>query len=212
TAARRLAPLALGYGLLLAGNTPASARDPQSPIAAGSIVVGAVTDSLPAQLATLTALSYAARYAAADSAFVSLLAGLAAAGLRDSSATADVLDRWVINRILWARFAEDTVRAGAERSLAIRSRIYGASSVEAARSLNVLGRLASYRSRPTEADSLLRRALAIEEHELGPNDPMVGETLVYLGNLHVVVGSKGKARDEYSRALEIAKRQTPPDP
>jgi CHAT domain-containing protein/tetratricopeptide (TPR) repeat protein len=176
----------------------------RAPAAAATLL-----DSFPAELQRVNFLRGLGRYPASDSVATSLMARLAAAGQGDSSRTADVLDQWVLTRILWGRFGDDTVRAAGNRSLAIRSRRYGAESVEAALSLNVLGRLTSYQGRAAESDSLYRRALAIQERVQGPNAAAVGQTYQNLGNLHINSGKFVAARDEYLHALEIAKRNNP---
>src|SRR5262249_37314407 len=141
--------------------------------AAAAAPAASALDSFPAQMDRFAPLLRAGRYAAADSLASVLMTALAAVGQADSSRAADVLDQWVLNRILWTRFNDDTVKAAALRSLAIRQRVYGVESAQAAVSLNVLGRLASYRGRSAESDSVYRRALAIQERVLGPDDPAV---------------------------------------
>src|ERR1019366_288372 len=88
---------------------------------------------------------------------------------------------------------------------------YGLSSPEAAPILSRAGYYLKERARYTEAEPLIRRALAIDENTLGPDHPNVGIRLNNLAQLLKATNRLGEAEPLYRRALEIDERAYGPD-
>ena len=82
---------------------------------------------------------------------------------------------------------------------------------KATQMMNELATWFSDRAEYTEAEPLLRRALAIQEKALGPDHPDVASGLNNLAVLHYAQGQYEKAAALYERALTIRERALGPD-
>ncbi|HTJ40465.1 MAG TPA: serine/threonine-protein kinase [Kofleriaceae bacterium] len=133
----------------------------------------------PAQVAHLTVVlvEVAERDARYDD--VATLGKLADAQLGDAD------ERWAdrasleteLGRAAMQRRALDDAHAHFERALALRRKHAGASSLDAAHSLQDEADLSLHSARWADADALLHQVLAIKEHALGPNHPELATTL-----------------------------------
>jgi tetratricopeptide (TPR) repeat protein len=65
--------------------------------------------------------------------------------------------------------------------------------------------------RYAEAEQLLKRAAAIREKTLGPDDPDLAESLNYLAAVYQAQGRYAKAEPLYKRALAINEKALGPD-
>jgi tetratricopeptide (TPR) repeat protein len=83
--------------------------------------------------------------------------------------------------------------------------------LEAARLLHQVGEYLYYRGRYAEAEPLSQRALAIREHQLGPDDRDTARSLNNLAELYYNQGKYTEAEPLYLRALAIWERQPDPD-
>ncbi len=62
-----------------------------------------------------------------------------------------------------------------------------------------------------EAEPVLKRALAVAEKELGPNNPNVGRVLYELASLYFEQGKYPEAEPLYQRSLKVAEKALRPD-
>ena len=88
---------------------------------------------------------------------------------------------------------------------------YGLSSPEAARLLNQAGYYLNERARHTEAEPLMRRALAISEKSLGPEHPTVAIHLNNLAQLLLATNRLREAEPLMRRVLDIDERSYGPE-
>ena len=79
----------------------------------------------------------------------------------------------------------------------------GTENPEVATSLSNLALLYDAQGRYDEAEPLYRRALAIQEKTLDPNDPFVAISLTNLGHLYRIQGRYSEAEPLYKRSLAI---------
>jgi len=91
----------------------------------------------------------------------------------------------------------------AERALSLRESALGATHVEVARCLGLLGELHRLKGGYAHAEQLLLRSLSILETSLGKAHPDVATTLNSLGQLHTVQGQYERAESLHERALSI---------
>jgi tetratricopeptide (TPR) repeat protein len=84
-------------------------------------------------------------------------------------------------------------------------------SLEAARTLNALGRLYHRQNRPQEAEEVHRQALRIREQILGPEHPTTAESLHNLAALYGSLEQFHRAEQLYLRALVIEEQTRGPE-
>jgi serine/threonine-protein kinase len=94
-----------------------------------------------------------------------------------------------------------------EEALRIRSHAFGASSLEAAASMEGLGNLQRERARYAEAGASLRESLRIRERLLRADDPALAASLHGLGVVERYAGHYAEAEGLYRRALAIRERR-----
>ena len=94
------------------------------------------------------------------------------------------------------------------RSLAIRKATFGEDSLEVAKSLERLGVLLTTTNRRTEAEPLLRKALAIREKA---GVPEVASSMGTLANLLKETGHRKEAKVLFRRALEMLEKAHGPN-
>jgi eukaryotic-like serine/threonine-protein kinase len=70
-----------------------------------------------------------------------------------------------------------------QSALATRQSIFGADSVETAKSLLALGSLRDEQAQYEDSERLIRKALDIDKRHLPPNDPAVAKDMLALGNV-----------------------------
>ncbi|WNG41574.1 CHAT domain-containing protein [Archangium violaceum] len=90
-----------------------------------------------------------------------------------------------------------------EQALELREAVLGASHLEVAASLNLLGDLYRRQGDHARAERVLQRALAIREATLGKQHPHVAQLLHSLANLYGEQGAYSRAEPLYARALAI---------
>src|SRR6185295_2673948 len=106
----------------------------------------------------------------------------------------------------------DEAIVSAQRMFEIRQRELGPDDREVAVALNFLAILYRAKDENTKAESLHRRALAIQENALGPEHPDVAATLNNIALiLHFNKGDYDGAEQLYQRALSIWVRAFAPD-
>jgi eukaryotic-like serine/threonine-protein kinase len=88
---------------------------------------------------------------------------------------------------------------------------YGASSAEVAMTLEDLGDLQTRRARYTDAETSLRRAMALRETVFGADHPRTIKVRSTLGALLGQAGRYDEAQIELRRALELSTRNLGPD-
>ncbi|HKI04163.1 MAG TPA: serine/threonine-protein kinase [Thermoanaerobaculia bacterium] len=96
-----------------------------------------------------------------------------------------------------------------ERALALRLEVYGPESLEAAESLELLGRLKAERADRSEiaaAEKLLRRALALKRRLLGNDSIEVAATLNQLGSFLSETNATPDVEKLHREALAIARQ------
>ncbi len=117
-------------------------------------------------------------------------------------AVADALEMLAVTLQATGR-AEDLTRASAvlERALEIRTAAFGAESQQAAKTLSVMASTATQRGGYAEADTVLRRAIAIVEPK--GDSLLLGKLYRRLGDNVTFLESFDAARPHFARALSI---------
>ena len=99
----------------------------------------------------------------------------------------------------------------AEEYISVAAATYGEQHPLYATGLGYLGVLFDALNRPSEAELLFKRALAIKEKSLGPDHTEVAEALHNLAELHRKHGQFAEAEPLYQRVLSIAERALGPE-
>ena len=99
----------------------------------------------------------------------------------------------------------------AEEYISVAAATYGEQHPLYATGLGYLGVLFDALNRPSEAELLFKRALAIKEKSLGPDHTDVAEALHNLAEFHRKHGQLAEAEPLYQRVLSIAERALGPE-
>ncbi len=105
-----------------------------------------------------------------------------------------------LGNLLWSRGEYDEARERLERALAIRER-NAPEGPDVASTLNSLGAIAYKRGEYAEAGRLWERTLAIREKALGPDHPLVAQSLNNLAAVHTFTNDPAGARPLLERAV-----------
>ena len=100
----------------------------------------------------------------------------------------------------------DAARGLLERALAIRRRLHGDDSLEAASALYEVGAMQLEKGDWKEAERTLQEALALRERRLGPDDAALASVLGNLGEVFNGAGRYDEAEQAFRRALAINRR------
>ena len=98
-----------------------------------------------------------------------------------------------------------------EQAIAIQERVLGPDSRELAIDLVQLGMVLVGQSRPEDAETLLRRGLDIFTRLLADDNPLIGNALKYLAEVHRLQGRLEESLAAGRRSLEIMSQAAGPD-
>lgn len=98
-----------------------------------------------------------------------------------------------------------------QRALTLRREIYGPGSLEAAESLELLGRIRFERSEPTEGEGLLRHSLALKRRLLGDGHIEVAKSLNLLASSLAERNATPELEKLHEEALAIARETEGPE-
>ncbi len=94
-----------------------------------------------------------------------------------------------------------------ERALGVREALDGRRTLEAAATMSRLAETLRDRSKPTDAEPLVRDALEIRRALAGPRDPLVARSLNALGTVQQALGRQDQALQSYEEALGILRER-----
>ena len=123
---------------------------------------------------------------------------------------ATLLDLSVDARVNAGEFTDPEVLSLAQQAVEIREREFPG-SIALANSLAQLGSVFFFDGRFEQSLQLTRRANAITEERLGPDDPVVATGLIHLGDASLALGDHSQALLQTQRALVIYERALGPD-
>jgi len=129
----------------------------------------------------------------------------------ESPQVVQVLDYLVRARWHQEKSKDPETVALAEKTVRLTRAVFGAKSMKASTSLSLLGDIL-YRSGEYErAQKLLKEALAIQEKELGPEDPSLLRTLTRLSKALSFARQHSQAEEIEKRILSIREKEYGPD-
>ena len=131
--------------------------------------------------------------------------------VRPSRRTSPGADSFIAIRQLYGQGKYEQALPLAQQSLRVAEQSYGAESRQAAISLNevAMGSELNALDRSAEAEPFYRRALAMNQKLLGPDDPEVATGYSNLGVFYQRAGRLAEAKDVMTRSLKIRRKPQP---
>ena len=148
--------------------------------------------------------AYRGEYAAAESLFRAALLGIPARDRARSGEAAGLLND--LGDALQSMGSLDSAELAHREAMKIRAQVYGDSSVEVAESLNNLAVVELNRSQWAEAESLLRRSLALVRGRRGPEHPDLAAVMSPLATALDEQGKFGPADSFYLATLALKRK------